>query len=180
MVQLLSYRPKLRQVCPPHPCRACCFRLVKHKHFDMYILLAILFNTALMALDGYGISAQQKRTLDALNNVCTTVFIFECSFKLAAFGCSGYFSEAWNIFDFSVVLVSVVVCCVTLEFSALLLLDFMSPSLSPTAHYSSTVPRHHRYRTWQSRYSQRGSIPIRPSCASCACFASLASCARSA
>ena len=109
MVQLLSIRPKRRQDCPPNACRACCFKLVKHKNFDVYILLAILFNTLLMALDGYGISAQQKHLLDGMNNACTLVFVVECLGKLAAFGCKGYFSEAWNVFDFSVVTISVLV-----------------------------------------------------------------------
>ena len=37
----------------------------------------ILFNTMLMALDGYGIPPAEEHVLTALNSLCTVIFIIE-------------------------------------------------------------------------------------------------------
>jgi len=94
---------------PPKPKNglgACCYVLVRHKFFDACILSVILFNTVLMALDGYGVPPAEKHTLELLNNACTCVFITEAFCKIVALGCE-YFSDGWNVFDFFVVLVSI-------------------------------------------------------------------------
>ena len=94
---------------PPKPKNglgACCYVLVRHKFFDACILVVILFNTVLMALDGYGVPPAEKHILELLNNACTCVFLIEAFCKIVALGCE-YFSDGWNVFDFFVVLVSI-------------------------------------------------------------------------
>lgn len=113
MAQLVSSQPKPRQQCPEGECRGACFKLVKHPSFDHLILVVILFNTMLMALDGYGLNPWQSFVLLVLNNVCSTIFLGECVIKIIAFTFSGYLSEAWNVFDFSVVMLTIVDFLVT-------------------------------------------------------------------
>ena len=42
--------------------------------------------------------------LDILNMIFTAVFALEFVFKLAAFRFKNYFGDAWNVFDFIIVL----------------------------------------------------------------------------
>ena len=108
MEALLEIRPKKLAPCPSSTLRAACFHLVRAPRFEMAILGAILFNTALMALDGYGIPAAQAQALAFLNQVCTVIFILECLAKVAAFGMILYLEDPWHVFDFFVVLLSLV------------------------------------------------------------------------
>ena len=113
MTQLLAVKPKVRQQCPSGAWRTFCFRLVRSPHFDHVILLVILFNTMLMALDGYGLKTWQADLLAALNNTCTLIFLTEAVTKIAAYGFPGYLAEAWNVFDFCIVLLSLVDLLIT-------------------------------------------------------------------
>ena len=66
----------------------------------------ILFNTVLMALDGYGISAGASALLGQLNLVCTVLFTVEAAIKILAFGFKEYLQVGWNVFDFTIVTLS--------------------------------------------------------------------------
>ena len=46
--------------------------------------------------------------LNQLNQLCTAIFIFEAAAKIAAYGLVLYLGEAWNVFDFVVVVLSIV------------------------------------------------------------------------
>ena len=104
MAQFLAVRPRVRMECPSGACRSWCFRLVKHPTFDHAILVAILLNTSIMALDGYGIGAREAAILDVLNMTCTAIFVLECLAKIAAFSVCGYLKDSWHVFDFIIVL----------------------------------------------------------------------------
>jgi hypothetical protein len=106
MEQWLTLCPRKRLGCPENACRAAAFRLVSRDAFEPCILVLILFNTLLMALDGYGLSAAQTSTLTLLNYGCSGLFVLEAALKLLAYGAPGYFREAWNVFDFSIVLLT--------------------------------------------------------------------------
>ena len=41
--------------CPSQPARAACHRLATHRGFEGAVLALILFNTLVMACDGYGV-----------------------------------------------------------------------------------------------------------------------------
>jgi len=60
-----------------------------------------------MALIFEGATVEWTSVLDAVNIVFTTVFFFEAVLKLIAYGGS-YFSNAWNKFDFIVVVSSLI------------------------------------------------------------------------
>ena len=103
---MTAVRPTRKLVTPRGFGRRRLFRLVTQPRFDSFILLVILFNTALMALDWYGIDPALHLLLDAGNDLCTAIFTLEAILKLAALGCGNYLAEGWNIFDLVVVLVA--------------------------------------------------------------------------
>ena len=103
---MTAVRPKRSIQTPRSSCRQPLFRLVLSPRFESLILLVILFNTALMPLDSYGAPDSLHRLLDLGNDACTVVFTLEMLSKLCALGVGQYFAEAWNVFDFLVVMLA--------------------------------------------------------------------------
>ena len=99
-------KPRPRAPCPSAPWRAWCHRLATWPPFESVMLVVIVFNTVLMALDGYGLAPWQAEFLVLLNDACTLLFLGECIVKLAGLGPPVYFQSAWNGFDFSIVLLA--------------------------------------------------------------------------
>ena len=65
MEHLVSLQPRRFARRPTNPCRAWCFDMCRHPRFDTAILIVIVFNTALMAADGYGTSERYAPTLSS-------------------------------------------------------------------------------------------------------------------
>ena len=107
MESALELRPTRVPKTPTNPIRRACFEAVRMKQFETLILGVILFNTLLMALDGYNTPPVEAATLVVLNNVCTSIFIVEALMKITAVGCPTYLADGWNVFDFGVVLISI-------------------------------------------------------------------------
>ena len=103
---MTSVRPERRLLTPRGAARGCAFKLATHRRFDHFILLVILFNTLLMALDASDLPESLHDSLDMANDACTIIFTFEALLKLYGLGLGNYFSEGWNVFDFSVVAVA--------------------------------------------------------------------------
>ena len=82
MEQMLATRPKRRPPRPAAAWRASCHRLATNPKFEVAILGVILFNTLLMALDGFGNPPLMVEALAHLNTACTLIFICEASIKI--------------------------------------------------------------------------------------------------
>jgi hypothetical protein len=105
--RFLEYMPKPRPQAPQAAWRRSCYRLVVHwHHFDLFMLCVILFNTCLLALDGAGLSEAQSQLLYALDLACIATFVAEAIAKLAACGPRYYMRDAWNVFDFGIVVLA--------------------------------------------------------------------------
>lgn len=78
--------------------------------FDYFILACIILNTILMSINWYDSPDSLESSMEYVNYVFTGIFTFEALIKLIAFGPRDYFSKGWNIFDFSIVIIS----CITL------------------------------------------------------------------
>lgn len=63
-----------------------------------------MINTITLAMKFYRQPQMYTDTLDVLNMIFTAVFALEFVFKLAAFRFKNYFGDAWNVFDFIIVL----------------------------------------------------------------------------
>jgi len=82
------------------------FEIVTDKKFDMIIMLFIGFNMLTMTLDHYQQSDTFSNVLDYLNMIFIVIFTSECLMKIFALRYH-YFKEPWNLFDFVVVILSI-------------------------------------------------------------------------
>ena len=76
--------------------------------FNWLITLIVAFNCVVLASAGYPSTSEEEKTLDDLNFVCTIIFTVEMVMKMFALGFKGYASEAFNVFDGFIVLISFV------------------------------------------------------------------------
>ncbi|XP_051987657.1 sodium channel protein type 4 subunit alpha B-like [Xyrauchen texanus] len=100
------------------------FDLVTKQFFDIFIMVLICLNMVTMMVETDDQSEEKENILYIINVVFIVLFTGECVLKLTALR-HHYFSVGWNIFDFVVVILSVV---------GLLLADliekyFVSPTL---------------------------------------------------
>lgn len=73
---------------------------------DRVILLLIIANIAVIFVSGFPLDEAHLLWLEAIDHAITGVFILEVLVKLRSFGFKGYFSDAWNRFDFLLVAVA--------------------------------------------------------------------------
>ncbi|ESO06390.1 hypothetical protein HELRODRAFT_64539 [Helobdella robusta] len=81
------------------------YKLTKNQKFDIAIMFVILLNMMSMAVEHYKQPDIFSSALHRINTVFITIFTLECVMKLLGFRLY-YFKEPWNIFDFVVVIVS--------------------------------------------------------------------------
>ncbi len=86
--------------------QAIVFGIVTNKKFDMIIMLFIFLNMLTMTLDHYQQSIMWSFALDNLNMGFIVIFTTECILKIFALR-QYYFKEPWNVFDFVVVVLSI-------------------------------------------------------------------------
>lgn len=86
--------------------QAIVFEIVTDKKFDMIIMLFIGLNMLTMTLDHYQQTQTFSDVLDYLNMIFIVIFTSECLMKIFALRYH-YFKEPWNLFDFVVVILSI-------------------------------------------------------------------------
>ncbi|XP_041373843.1 sodium channel protein 1 brain-like [Gigantopelta aegis] len=94
-------RPKLK-------CQAFFFDIASSTKFELLIVLIIFLNMIVMAIDHYNESDYIVEILNILNVVFTSIFTLEAIIKLIGLRWH-YFRQAWNVFDFIIVVLSIVV-----------------------------------------------------------------------
>uniref|UniRef100_A0A146LU77 Sodium channel protein n=2 Tax=Lygus hesperus TaxID=30085 RepID=A0A146LU77_LYGHE len=104
--------------------QAIVFEIVTDKKFDMIIMLFIGLNMLTMTLDHYQQTEMFSFVLDMLNMIFIVVFSSECLLKIFALRYH-YFKEPWNLFDFVVVILSML----GLVLSDIIEKYFVSPTL---------------------------------------------------
>ena len=85
------------------------FKLAKNQKFDIAIMFVILLNMLTMGMEFYRQDIDfpvYSLVLDYVNTVFIVIFTCECVIKMLALR-QYYFKEPWNIFDFVVVVISV-------------------------------------------------------------------------
>lgn len=73
--------------------------------FDLCIVIVIFLNMIAMAVDHYKMTDYVSNILDILNILFTTIFTLECVIKIIGLR-HHYFRQPWNVFDFVVVVLS--------------------------------------------------------------------------
>ncbi|KAK1875635.1 Sodium channel protein type 4 subunit alpha B [Dissostichus eleginoides] len=124
MKKLGSKKPQKPVPRPENKFQALVFDLVTTQFFDIFIMVLICLNMVTMMVETDEQSEEKETILYWVNLTFIIVFTGECSLKVVALR-HHYFSVGWNIFDFVVVILSIV---------GLLLADiiekyFVSPTL---------------------------------------------------
>ncbi|XP_070139409.1 voltage-dependent calcium channel type D subunit alpha-1 isoform X3 [Drosophila kikkawai] len=94
----------VRRYIPKHGIQYKVWWFVTSSSFEYTIFVLIMINTVTLAMKFYNQPLWYTELLDALNMIFTAVFALEFVFKLAAFRFKNYFGDAWNVFDFIIVL----------------------------------------------------------------------------
>lgn len=114
----------VRRYIPKHRIQYKVWWFVTSRPFEYTIFMLILINTITLAMKYHGQPEPYSVALDTLNSIFTAVFAMEFVFKLAAFRVKvswiaviieylvlhehfyeqNYFGDAWNVFDFVIVL----------------------------------------------------------------------------
>ncbi|MCW9013059.1 MAG: ion transporter [Gammaproteobacteria bacterium] len=91
--------------------KALCLRIVNHSLFEKVIVGLILLNGVILGMETSAHLVQQYGQLfELLSGIILLVFIIEAAMKITAVApkLKLYFGSGWNLFDFSVVLLSLV------------------------------------------------------------------------
>lgn len=105
---MATTKPKARYPRPANPLRAACHTVALSNAFDMAMIVIIIANVITMFMTHEGMSEAWDNALKIANAVFTGIYVVEMLLKQAAMGFTAYFRDAWCIFDFVVVVVSVV------------------------------------------------------------------------
>nr|XP_037876781.1 muscle calcium channel subunit alpha-1 isoform X3 [Bombyx mori] len=98
----------IRRYIPKHRIQYKVWWFVTSQPFEYAIFVLIMINTITLAMKYHNQSIEYSKALDMLNMLFTAVFALEFIFKLAAFRFKNYFGDAWNTFDFIIVLGSII------------------------------------------------------------------------
>ncbi|MDA3906862.1 MAG: ion transporter [Bacteroidales bacterium] len=74
---------------------------------DKNILILILLNAVIIFISGFELTASNKFLFRVFDNIITGLFIAELTVKLYEYGFKKYFSSSWNIFDLTLIALSV-------------------------------------------------------------------------
>nr|XP_024215784.1 muscle calcium channel subunit alpha-1 isoform X2 [Halyomorpha halys] len=94
----------VRRYIPKHRFQYKVWWFVTSQPFEYTIFTLIMINTVTLAVKFHKQPPMYTKVLDVLNIVFSVVFAMEFLFKLAAFRFKNYFGDAWNVFDFIIVL----------------------------------------------------------------------------
>nr|XP_042698404.1 voltage-dependent L-type calcium channel subunit alpha-1S [Chrysemys picta bellii] len=103
----LKARP-LRRYIPKNPYQYQIWYVVTSYYFEYLMFFLIMLNTICLGMQHYNQSAEMNHLSDNLNVAFTILFTLEMFLKLMAFKAKGYFSDPWNVFDFLIVIGSII------------------------------------------------------------------------
>ena len=89
-----------------------CVDIVTHKAFDLFIMACIIGNTIVLAIKWYIMPLWVISVIEVVNYVFMVIFTLEAVLKIIAMG-KNYFKESWNIFDFTVVVMTALILGIT-------------------------------------------------------------------
>ncbi|KAK2509921.1 hypothetical protein MC885_009977 [Smutsia gigantea] len=107
MKKLGSKKPQKPIPRPGNKLQGCIFDLVTNQAFDITIMVLICLNMVTMMVEKEGQSKYMTNVLYWINLVFIILFTGECVLKLISLR-HYYFTVGWNIFDFVVVILSIV------------------------------------------------------------------------
>uniref|UniRef100_A0A8C6L9P9 Voltage-dependent L-type calcium channel subunit alpha n=1 Tax=Nothobranchius furzeri TaxID=105023 RepID=A0A8C6L9P9_NOTFU len=137
----LKARP-LRCYIPKNPSQYRVWYIVTSCYFEYLMFFLIMLNTLCLGMQHCNQSDHVTKLSDTLNLIFTVLFTVEMILKLMAFKVRGYFGDPWNVFDFIIVIGSVVdVILSEVDVSARDQLLLFHPQASENASVSITFFR---------------------------------------
>ncbi|XP_038067555.1 voltage-dependent L-type calcium channel subunit alpha-1D-like isoform X3 [Patiria miniata] len=103
----LKVKPK-RKYIPKNSKQLKVWKIVTSRPFEYLIFVLIMFNTIVLAMKYYDQSDEYSKVLDRVNIVFTAIFLVECILKVIAFKPKNYLRDLWNVFDFVIVVGSII------------------------------------------------------------------------
>uniref|UniRef100_K7GFC5 Voltage-dependent L-type calcium channel subunit alpha n=1 Tax=Pelodiscus sinensis TaxID=13735 RepID=K7GFC5_PELSI len=103
----LKARP-LRRYIPKNPYQYKIWYVVTSSYFEYLMFFLIMLNTVCLGMQHYNQSTEMNYLSDNLNVAFTILFTVEMFLKLMAFKAKGYFGDPWNVFDFLIVIGSII------------------------------------------------------------------------
>uniref|UniRef100_A0A8C5XIE4 Voltage-dependent L-type calcium channel subunit alpha n=1 Tax=Microcebus murinus TaxID=30608 RepID=A0A8C5XIE4_MICMU len=103
----LKARP-LRCYIPKNPYQYQVWYVVTSSYFEYLMFALIMLNTICLGMQHYNQSEEMNHISDILNVAFTIIFTLEMILKLMAFKARGYFGDPWNVFDFLIVIGSII------------------------------------------------------------------------
>ncbi|KAM7049937.1 voltage-dependent L-type calcium channel subunit alpha-1S isoform 2-T2 [Molossus nigricans] len=103
----LKARP-LKCYIPKNPYQYQVWYVVTSSYFEYLMFALIMLNTICLGMQHYNQSEQMNHISDILNVAFTIIFTLEMVLKLMAFKARGYFGDPWNVFDFLIVIGSII------------------------------------------------------------------------
>ncbi|XP_077956398.1 voltage-dependent L-type calcium channel subunit alpha-1C isoform X1 [Gasterosteus aculeatus] len=134
----LKARP-LRRYIPKNPYQYKVWYVVNSTYFEYLMFTLILLNTICLAMQHHGQTKNFNDAMNILNMLFTGLFTVEMILKLIAFKPRGYFSDPWNVFDFLIVIGSIIDVILS-EISPADSSSSSSSSSSPSSTSSSSHP----------------------------------------
>ncbi|KAJ8304693.1 hypothetical protein KUTeg_018276 [Tegillarca granosa] len=122
--KLSSRKPQKTIRRPNNACQSVFYDISTSQKFDIFIIFIIVCNMTTMAIEHYKQSDTVTEVLSILNIIFTTIFLLECIVKLVGLRLH-YFRVGWNVFDFIIVVLSLIGFIVDDVLNA----DFISPTL---------------------------------------------------
>uniref|UniRef100_A0AAV2JRC5 Sodium channel protein n=1 Tax=Knipowitschia caucasica TaxID=637954 RepID=A0AAV2JRC5_KNICA len=107
MKKLGSKKPQKPIPRPANVVQGFFFDLVSKQAFDIMIMMLIIMNMVTMMVETDEQSERTEYILNHVNLVFIVIFTSECLLKIFALRCY-FFTVAWNIFDFVVIILSIV------------------------------------------------------------------------
>uniref|UniRef100_A0A3Q3GSR6 Sodium channel protein n=1 Tax=Kryptolebias marmoratus TaxID=37003 RepID=A0A3Q3GSR6_KRYMA len=107
MKKLGTKKPQKPIPRPANILQAFFFDLVSKQAFDIMIMMLIIVNMVTMMVETDEQSERMEFILNMINLVFIVIFTTECLIKIFALRCY-FFTVAWNIFDFVVIILSIV------------------------------------------------------------------------
>lgn len=104
---MLHMKPRRRVESPSGGFRRQIFEMLQNPLFDQAVTAVICINVAVMAADTHDQSDCTVTLFFWLNIFFTSFFILEAALKIVGLGVRWYFVNAWNSFDFLVVVASI-------------------------------------------------------------------------
>ncbi|MGH0189211.1 UNVERIFIED_CONTAM: hypothetical protein FKN15_034181 [Acipenser sinensis] len=103
----LKARP-LKRYIPKNPYQYQVWYVVTSSYFEYLMFVLILLNTICLGMQHCDQSDEINYISDIFNLIFTVLFTLEAVLKLMAFKAKGYFGDPWNVFDFLIVIGSVI------------------------------------------------------------------------